>query len=101
MTNEERTAQLCKALHLISRSIADYESSVIVMPTLTASGRTIFQLNVDSRDRGYLIVRDGRVAEALRQYVRAYQLHHGGRYGFDVEGGMSRPAERTYLTTIH
>ena len=86
MTADERTAELCRLVHLIARSIADDVASIAVRPVLTADHRTFIEVQVNERDRGKLIGRDGRIAEALRQYVRAYAERHGGDYGLDIRG---------------
>lgn len=86
MTNEERTNELCRIVHFMVRSIADQVSSIVVEPVSTADGRTIISVQVSDSDRGKLIGKHGRVAEAIRQYVRAYQEQHGGIYGFDIRG---------------
>ena len=86
MTIDERTAELCHLVHLIVSSIADDVASIETKPMLTADHRTFIQVQVNELDRGKLIGRDGRIAEALRQYVRAYQEQHGGSYGLDIRG---------------
>ncbi len=86
MTPDERTAELCRLVHLIASSIADDVASIETKPVLTADHRTFLQVQVNEHDRGKLIGRDGRIAEALRQHVRAYESQHGGNYGLDVRG---------------
>ena len=86
MIIDERTAELCRLVHLIVSSIADDVASIAIEPVLTAEHRTIIQVQASRGDRGKLIGREGRVAEALRHYIRAYQLQHGGSYGFDLRG---------------
>ena len=87
MTPDERTAEMCRLVHLIVSSIADDVASIDTRPVLTADHRTFIQVQVNERDRGKLIGRDGRIAEALRQYVSAYQSQHGGAYGLAFEAG--------------
>ena len=86
MTPDERTAELCRLVHLIVSSIADDVASIETKPVITADHRTFIHVQVNERDRGKLIGKDGRVAKALRQYVRAYEEQHGGSYGFDISG---------------
>ena len=86
MTSDERTAELCRLVHLIVSSIADDVASIETKPVLTAGHRTLIEVQVNERDRGKLIGRGGRIAEALRQYVRAYQEEHGGAYDLDIRG---------------
>ena len=86
MTNDERTNELCRIVPFMVRSIADQASSIVVDTALSEGGRTIISVHVSDSDRGKLIGREGQVADALRQYVLAYQLQHGGAYGLDILG---------------
>ncbi len=71
MVVDERTGQLCQIVQLMVCSIVTAVAAIIGAPVTPADGRMIIQIQVDSGDRGKLIGRDGRVAEALRQYARA------------------------------
>ena len=84
MTSDERTLDLCRLVHLVVRSIADDGASIKIEPVVTAGDRIIIQIHADETDYGKLIGRGGRVAEALRELVRAYQRRQGGSYGLNV-----------------
>ena len=71
MVIDERTGELCRILHLMVSSFVNNVAAIVVAPLQTADGRTFIQIQVDPGDRGKLIGRDGRVADALRQYIRA------------------------------
>ena len=86
MIIDERTAELCRLVYLIVGSMADDVTCIEVQPVMTANRYTFIQVQVSETDRGKLIGRDGRVAEALRQYVRAYQSQHGGAFGLNIRG---------------
>ena len=84
MQEDARTRWLCDNLRLIAASIVDDTSSIEVESCVTSLGRIVVQLSVSSNEIGKLIGRDGRMAEALRCYVKAYEIKHGGKYGIIV-----------------
>ena len=84
MSSEQRTKLLCDVLHLIARAIVNDARSVSVVALPAVDGLTVIQVRVAPADVGRVIGRDGQLARALREYVRAFRLQQGGRYGIDL-----------------
>ena len=86
MQEDSRTRWLCDNLRLIVAFIVDDAVAIQVEPCINSHGRIIVQITVSSEEIGKLIGKDGRMVEALRGYVKAYEEKHGGRYGVAVRG---------------
>ncbi len=48
-------------------------------------GRTIIRLEVDDKDKGKVIGRDGRVAQSLRSLLRVGAVKAGTRISLEIE----------------
>ena len=86
MQQDVRTRWLCDNLRLITASLVDGVSAIEIEPYVTSRGRIVVQITVSSQEIRKLIGQDGRMAEALRDYVKAYEEKHGGKYGIAVRG---------------
>ena len=98
MQQDARTRWLCDNLRIIVASVVDDVSAINVEPCSTSHGRIVVQITVSSEEIGKLIGRDGRMVEALRGYVKAYEQKHGGKYGVAVRG---RQGLRDSLSIMH
>ncbi len=86
MQQVARTRWLCDTLRLVTASIVDDTTSIEVVSSTTSHGGIVVQITVSSGEIGKLIGRDGRMAKALREYVKAYEQKHGGNYRVVVRG---------------
>ena len=86
MCQPERTRTLCALILMIARSFVDHPDAVSVTAMVTATGgRTTVYVSVSSFDIGEMIGRNGRIVDAIRQYIRAYEKQHGGSYGLSIQ----------------
>ena len=83
---DDRTAELRRLIYLIVSSIADDVHSILIEKVDLPGVQTCFQVHVAAGDRGKVIGCDERVDAAIRQYVRAYQIRHGGSYSVRISG---------------
>ena len=85
MQQDARTRWLCENVRLITTYIVEDASAIQVDACEISPGRVTVQVSVSSDEIGKLIGRDGRMAEALRGYIKAYEKKHGGRYGLAIQ----------------
>ena len=80
MQREQRTSLLCDTMRLVVSSLVDDQSAIQVIPLQTEGAGTSVEVFVAKGDLGKLVGKSGRMAKALREYVRAYEQQHGGTY---------------------
>lgn len=86
--DESRTNALCSLLVLIISHLADDVASVSV-DAIDTGVYIHITIRVATNDLGRVIGRDGRMAIALRDYVRAYRLQHGGKYRIEIQAKLN------------
>ena len=67
----------------IAKSIASKPEEVKVTET-EEDGRIIFKLEVAAEDKGMVIVRGGRVAQAIRVLLRVAAVKEGARASLEI-----------------
>ena len=86
MCQSERTRMLCRLILMIALSLVEHPGAVSVTAMVTATGeRTTIYVSVSSSDIGEMIGRNGRIVDAIRQYIRAYEKQHGGSFGLSIQ----------------
>ena len=78
---EDRIAEL---VEFIAKTLSNYPDAVKVRSEEEGS-RTIITLEVDDRDKGKVIGRQGRVAQALRSLLRVAAVKQNTRINLEIE----------------
>jgi predicted RNA-binding protein YlqC (UPF0109 family) len=78
---EDRIAEL---VEFIAKTLANHPDAVKVRSEEEGS-RTIITLEVDDRDKGKVIGRQGRVAQALRSLLRVAAVKQNTRINLEIE----------------
>ena len=86
----DRTRELCNVLYVIVRAVVTRGSDVIVEPNEVENGSVVIEIIVWHGDLGAVIGREGKVAEAIRQYVTAFEFNRGGSYSLDFKSRVPR-----------
>lgn len=71
-------------IEYIARNIADHPEAVQVTEEEGGDGRVIFRLVVADEDKGRIIGREGRVAEAMRTLLRVAAVKRGTRAVLEI-----------------
>ncbi|MBI4329258.1 MAG: KH domain-containing protein [Chloroflexi bacterium] len=72
-------------LEYIVKSITDKPEEVRIQEEQGEDGRIIFRLEVASEDKGRVIGRQGRVAEAIRTLLRVAAIKRGVRAVLEIQ----------------
>ena len=70
-------------IEYIARSLAAYPDAVVVTETIEDS-RTVFRLQVADEDKGKVIGRQGRVAQAMRVLLRVAAVKDGSQAVLEI-----------------
>ena len=70
-------------IEYIAKAIASEPDSVVVTEVVEDE-RTVFRLEVAEQDKGKVIGRQGRVAEAMRVLLRVAAVKAGTRAGLEI-----------------
>ena len=81
LEEEDRIAEL---VEFIAKTLSNYPDAVKVRSEEEGS-RTIITLEVDDRDKGKVIGRQGRVAQALRSLLRVAAVKQNTRINLEIE----------------
>ncbi len=71
-------------IEYIARQIADNPAAVQVTESQGEDGRVVFRLEVSDEDKGKIIGRQGRVAQAIRTLLRASAVKKGARATLEI-----------------
>ena len=71
-------------IEYIARSLASYPDAVLVTESME-NGRIIFRLQVAPEDKGKVIGRQGRVAQAMRVLLRVAAVKDGSHAILEIE----------------
>ena len=71
-------------MEFIAKTLSNYPDAVKVRSEEEGS-RTIITLEVDDRDKGKVIGRQGRVAQALRSLLRVAAVKQNTRINLEIE----------------
>lgn len=71
-------------VEFVARALASNPDAVSVTEE-EDGGRTVFRLSVDEKDKGKIIGRDGRVAQAIRSLLRVAATKAGSRVTLEID----------------
>ncbi len=71
-------------VEFIAKSIVEDEEAVHVTESTGEDGRLVISLTVADGDKGKVIGRDGRVAEAIRTVLRIAAIRQGVRASLEI-----------------
>ncbi len=71
-------------IEYIARNLADNPDAVVVTEEQGEDGRIIFKLTVADEDKGKIIGREGRVAQAMRTLLRVAAVKKGQRAVLEI-----------------
>lgn len=71
-------------VEFIAKSIVENPEAVRVTEEQGEDDRTVLRLEVAEEDKGKIIGRQGRVAEAIRTLLRVAAIKKGVRVAFDI-----------------
>jgi predicted RNA-binding protein YlqC (UPF0109 family) len=78
------SAAMKELIEYIARSLADNPDAVVVTEELGEDGRIVFKLSVADEDKGKIIGREGRVAQAMRTLLRVAAVKKGQRAVLEI-----------------
>ena len=68
----------------IARAIASYPDDVLVTEEIEADGHIVLKLEVNAEDKGKVIGRQGRVAQAMRVLLRIAAIKEDVRVSLEI-----------------
>ena len=83
-TEQEEEDRIAELVEFIAKTLSNYPDAVKVRSEEEGS-RTIITLEVDDRDKGKVIGRQGRVAQALRSLLRVAAVKQNTRINLEIE----------------
>ena len=83
-TEQEEEDRIAELVEFIAKTLANYPDAVKVRSEEDGN-RTIITLEVDDRDKGKVIGRQGRVAQALRSLLRVAAVKQNTRINLEIE----------------
>ena len=83
-TEQEEEDRIAELVEFIAKTLSNYPDAVKVRSEEEGS-RTIITLKVDDRDKGKVIGRQGRVAQALRSLLRVAAVKQNTRINLEIE----------------
>ena len=83
-TDQEEEDRIAELVEFIAKTLSNYPDAVKVRSEEEGS-RTIITLEVDDRDKGKVIGRQGRVAQALRSLLRVAAVKQNTRINLEIE----------------
>ena len=83
-TELEEEDRITELVEFIAKTLSNYPDAVKVRSEEEGS-RTIITLEVDDRDKGKVIGRQGRVAQALRSLLRVAAVKQNTRINLEIE----------------
>ncbi len=82
--DQEEEDRIAELVEFIAKTLSNYPDAVKVRSEEEGS-RTIITLEVDDRDKGKVIGRQGRVAQALRSLLRVAAVKQNTRINLEIE----------------
>ena len=83
-TEQDEEDRIAELVEFIAKTLSNYPDAVKVRSEEEGS-RTIITLEVDDRDKGKVIGRQGRVAQALRSLLRVAAVKQNTRINLEIE----------------
>ena len=84
MPDSDGHTEMREMVEYVARALASNPDAVKVTEE-EDGGRTIIRLEVDDKDKGKVIGRDGRVAQSLRSLLRVGAVKAGTRISLEIE----------------
>lgn len=84
MPESDGHTEMREMVEYVARALASNPDAVKVTEE-EDGGRTIIRLEVDDKDKGKVIGRDGRVAQSLRSLLRVAAVKAGTRISLEIE----------------
>ena len=84
MPDSDGHTEMREMVEYVARALASNPDAVKVTEE-EDGGRTIIRLEVDDKDKGKVIGRDGRVAQSLRSLLRVAAVKAGTRISLEIE----------------
>lgn len=84
ISDADDTSPLREMVEYVARALTSNPDAVSVSEE-DDGNRTIFHLNVDEKDKGKVIGRDGRVAQSIRSLLRVAATKQGTRITLEID----------------
>ena len=90
VSSESKPAGEVQSVFLkLSKALVD-EPEAVILEVVTSEAGTVFHLHVSSRDRGKLIGKQGRTAQAIRLLLTSASTKYHQRFELSIEEAIGR-----------